>query len=63
MSESRIHLKGNERILGDSDVVKGVMAEQEELFERRYRLKAQGGDIDRIVKKVAAVFDIKPAEI
>ena len=63
MSKARIHLKGDERILGESDYVKEVLAEQEEQFERRYWLKAQGYDIDRIVNTVAEVFEITAAEI
>jgi hypothetical protein len=63
MSKARIHLKGDERILGDSDFVEEVLAEQKEQFERRYWLKAQGYDIDQVVQKVAEVFDIEPGEI
>jgi len=63
MSKARIHLKGDERILGDSDFVKQVLSEQKEQFERRYWLKAQGYDLDRVVEKVAKVFEIKPQEI
>jgi REP element-mobilizing transposase RayT len=63
MSKARIHLKGDERILGDSDFVKRVLAEQEEQFERRYLLRAQGYDIDRVVKKVAEIFEIAPEQI
>ncbi len=60
MSKARIHLKGDERILGDSDFVKKVLSEQKEQFERRYWLKAQGYDIDRVVEKVAKVFGVEP---
>ena len=63
MSKARMHLKGDERILGDSDFVKEVLAEHKEQFERRYWLKAQGYDIDRVVEKVAEVFEIEPEEI
>ena len=63
MSKARIHLKGDERILGDSDFVKEVLSEQKEQFERRYWLKAQGYDIDRVVEKVAKVCEIAPEEI
>ena len=63
MSKARIHLKGDERILGDSDFVKEVLAEHKEQFERRYWLKAQGYDIDRVVQKVAEVFEIEPEQI
>jgi len=63
MSKARIHLKGDERILGDSDFVTEVLAEQKEQFERRYWLKAQGYDIDRVVERVADFFKIEPNEI
>ena len=63
MSKARIHLKGDERILGDSDFVKEILAEQKERFERRYWLQAQGYDIDRVVKKVAKVFEMEPEEV
>ena len=40
--KARIHLKGDERILGESDFVKEVLAGQKEQLERRYALKARG---------------------
>ena len=63
MSKARIHRKGDERILGDSDFVKKVLAEQKKRLERRYWLQAQGYDIDRVVEKVAKVFEMEPAEV
>lgn len=63
MSKARIHLKGDERILGDSDFVKEVLSGQKEQFERRYWLKAQGYDIDRVVQKAAGVFGIDSEQI
>ena len=63
MSKARIHLKGDERILGESDFVKEVLSEQKEQLEHRYKLEAQGYDIDRVFEKVSEVFDIEPEEI
>jgi REP element-mobilizing transposase RayT len=63
MGKARIHLKGDERILGDSDFVKEVLAEQKERLERRYLLQSQGYDIERVVERVAEVFKIEPKEI
>jgi len=63
MSKARIHLKGDERILGDSDFVKEVLAEQKQQLERRYWLKAQGYDLDRVVEKVAEVFEMELGEV
>ena len=40
-SMQRVHLKVDERILGDSDFVKTVLEEARENMERRYRLQAQ----------------------
>jgi REP element-mobilizing transposase RayT len=63
MSKARIHLKGDERILGESDFVEEVLAEQKEQFEHRYWLKAQGYDIDRVVERVAEVLDMDREQI
>jgi REP element-mobilizing transposase RayT len=63
MSKARIHLKGDERILGESDFVKEVLSKQKEQLERRYKLEAHGYDIGRVVEKVSEVFEIEPEEI
>ena len=63
LSRARIHLKGDERILGESDFVTKVLADQKERFERRYWLEAQGYDLDRVVGKVAEIFDVEPETI
>jgi len=59
MSRARIHLKGDERILGESDFVEDVLANQKEQFERRYWLKARGYDIDHVVRKVSEICGIE----
>lgn len=43
------HLKGDERILGDSDFVKRVLRETRERFDLRYELKAKGITPDTLV--------------
>jgi hypothetical protein len=63
MSKARIHVKSDERILGDSDFVEKVLAVQNEQFERFYLLKAQGYDLDYVVQKAAEVLDIEPDAI
>ncbi len=63
MSKARIHLKGDERILGESDFVKEVLSEQQEQFNRRYWLRAQGYDNEQVVKRVAEVVEIDEDEI
>jgi REP element-mobilizing transposase RayT len=68
-SEARESLKGcdhvmsDERILGDSDFVDSVIFQSEEKYERRYELKRQGFDLDRIAGRVAEVLDMEPEEV
>ena len=58
-----IHLKGDERILGDSDFVESVLQTANEAMEYKYRLKAAGYDFDMLVDRVADLFQLKSAEI
>lgn len=59
----KIHIKGDERILGDSDFVESVLEEQNERLERRYRIQMQGWDFDHILNRVAQIFELKPEEV
>jgi putative transposase len=63
MRKQGFHFKSDERILGDSDFVESVLREQEERFDRRYRLNAHGYDLDMVVARVAELFDMTAAEI
>jgi len=63
MQRMRVHLKGDERILGDSDFVESVLRTANENMERKYRLKATGYNFDKIVNRVTVFFQLKPAEI
>jgi hypothetical protein len=56
-----LRLKGDERILGDSDFVEAVLKAAGEQLERRYRLKAEGFNLEQVAGRVAEVLDI-PAE-
>jgi len=53
-----IRLKGDERILGDSDFVEGVLKATEESFEERYKLRASGIDFNYIKRRVAEIMGI-----
>jgi chromosomal replication initiation ATPase DnaA len=59
----RVHLKGDERILGDSDFVKNVLNEARENMERRYQLQAQGFDFQKVLHRVGELLEIDPQEI
>jgi REP element-mobilizing transposase RayT len=56
-------IKGDERILGDSNFVQEVLSLAKEKFNRKYELKSKGYDLKAVEKKVAALYQIKPAQI
>ena len=60
---ANIHFKSDERVLGDSDFVERVLKAADESLERKYQLKSQGYDIDKLADRVAEIFSIKPEEI
>ena len=41
LKKAKLHLKSDERILGDSDFVARVLAQSQEAFERRYALQSR----------------------
>ena len=62
LRDEAVRVKGDERILGDSDFVEAVLKEADEQLERRYQLKKKGFDLDRVAERVAQVLDM-PLEI
>lgn len=56
-------IKGDERILGDGDFVEAVLEASNERLERRAMLQAKGVDFDRLVERVAQLFDMSTAEV
>jgi REP element-mobilizing transposase RayT len=63
MRRMQEHLKGDERILGDSDFVLEVLASAEERMEERYRLSAEGYTFDRMVEQLGNHFGISVESI
>ncbi len=57
------HLKGDERILGDSNFVQTILNAANENMEAQYRLKAKGYDFDRIIQRVGNLFKLKVKEL
>jgi len=57
------HVMSDERILGDSEFVEVMLSQADEKYERHYELKRRGYDLDRIAKRVAEIYGIKPREI
>ena len=55
--------RGNERILGDSDFVKKVLAQAKDNFERKYHLKSNGFNFEKVLGRVAELLDLKPEQV
>jgi len=53
------HIMSDERILGESEFVETVLSEANESYERRYKLKRLGYDLDRIAERVAKVLGME----
>jgi putative transposase len=59
----RGRFKGDERILGESEFVGEVLRTSEEAMERRYGLRAEGLDLDRVIGRVAEIFGMRAEEM
>ena len=59
LKKNQVHVKSDERILGDGDFVEKSLFKCQEAFERQYTLKARGVDLDYVVDRVARIFEMK----
>ena len=58
LRKAKALVKGDERILGDSDFVETVLKQNEQIYERRNRLKANGVDLDKIAQRVSKLLNM-----
>ncbi len=56
-------IKSDERILGDGDFVEEVLTEAKEAFERRYAIKRQGYDLEKVASRVAEICAVDVSDI
>ena len=63
MRRAQSRMKGDERILGDGEFAQSVLDAAKEQYEERYRLQAQGYDLDKVAKRVSTLLEIKPAQV
>jgi putative transposase len=56
-------LKGDERILGDSEFVMEVLSQANEEYTHRYQLKSLGYNIKKIEEKVIGIYQIEREEL
>jgi len=63
MQRAQSRMKGDERILGDGEFVQSVLDAAKEQFEEKYRIKTQGYDFEKVVKRVAMQLGVKPEQV
>ncbi len=59
----KAYMKGDERILGDSDFIKNVLQSCRDEYEQKYLLKAKGYTFDTVVARVAEVLGMEKADV
>ncbi len=62
-AETQERVKGDQRILGDSEFVTETLRAAEEKYNRYYRLKSLGYDMAKVEEKVSRIFGLKVSEI
>jgi putative transposase len=63
LREAKVYQRNDERILGDGDFVRRVLASAEEAMEKRFGLRARGVDLDFIAGRVSELMGVKPEEV
>ena len=63
LDRADVHIKSDERILGDSDFVEEVLRRAEEKRERKYQLEADGFTVDRVAERVASILGLKSEDV
>jgi chromosomal replication initiation ATPase DnaA len=56
-------VKGDDRILGDSEFVLQVLKETDETFDRYYALKQRGYTLQTVEQRVCEIFDLPVDDI
>lgn len=63
MRKAQDRMKGDERILGDSEFTQSVLDEAIEQLKERFRLQAQGYDLDKVTQRVSSELGIDPQQV
>ena len=56
LKKEKVHVKSDERVLGDGDFVEKILSRSRERYERQYALKASGIDLDNVAARVAELL-------
>ncbi len=59
----RTRVKGDQRILGDSQFVTDILSSARERFDQKTLMKSKGYTLDTIVEHIAALYDMKKTDI
>ena len=63
LRKSGTYMKGDERILGSGDFVESILAQTNEDLERKYRLRSEGYDFDKVVDRVSDLMGLERNEV
>jgi putative transposase len=63
LKKEKVHLKSDERILGDGDFVEQVLSKSQERYDRQHALKAGGFGLDKAAARVARLLDMKSEQV
>lgn len=63
LRESGEYQKGDERILGDGDFVTKVLSQADEQLQMKYRMRREGYDLERLIKRVAEIMNMELEDI
>ena len=63
MRRMKIHVKGDERILGDSEFVESVLQNASEHMEKQFRLKSEGLTLSKMTERVAEIFEMDKNQV
>lgn len=63
LRRSGAYQKGDERILGDGDFVNEVLSQANEQLQRKYRIQAEGYDLNKLIDRVAEITELSAKEI
>lgn len=58
-----IIVRGIERILSEGDFVEAVLKAAQEKLDRKYHVQSRGYSFERLIKRVAKLFEISPKEL
>lgn len=63
LKREKVHVKSDERILGDGNFVAKILSQTQERYERQYALKASGVGLDEIAERVAGLLGIESGQV